>query len=155
MCLYRNICQFFATIQQVKMTTVAVFKNLIISYYEGTEENFNEAEFNFQASGEMSLRISLDAMLHLVNGLLEINHMAKSEEVIQTYVDKLDSNEREETVLMLYATKVANDYSINLMGFQKKVVKHKFVIDPIKDDIYELCTNFLRVTNGLVNLNFK
>lgn len=135
--------------------TYDFLKNFVITYQEGIEGSFYEEEFIFEAKGVTPMHVTPPEMIELLNGLIEVQKLIKSDDIIETYVKKLNEDPVKNTGKILYATKIGYKVKIQLLDYDKNVQVHKFQFDAVHDNVFDLSVYVMRLLNHSIALYLK
>lgn len=125
--------------------------NFIVTFVEGDDNT--KGYFIFDVEGIVPMHVTPHQMIALLNGLIEVQSVLKSDNIIETYVKELDYASTDTTSKFLYATKLGFKSEILLLEFKDQKQVHQFKFDPFDDDVFEFCTYAMRLLSKNIALH--
>lgn len=127
------------------------YQNCSILFRHVEDYGSQKLLFTIERPEYQPIDFDVDEMMELINGLLNIQNMLKSENMIETETHIITDTDRYHDVFtQLLTTKINKTLEIKLYGFKKEdgenIEKYCVPFD-IQDDVYLLCTKFLRFVN--------
>jgi hypothetical protein len=131
------------------MQTTIKFSNCTLLFRHVEEYGSPKLLFTIERPEYQPIHFDVDEMTELINGLLNVQHILKSENMIVTETH-IVTNHYGDVFAQLLTTKINKTLEIKLYGFKKEdgeeIEKYCVPFD-INDDIYLLCINFLQFVN--------